>query len=98
MVGAFALLVVLVGRPSSGGEFAGPALVGSGLFLVVAGVLAMVWRGRGIDIPHGMSGPPDRLKFLGIVGMLCNLVAGALALGVFGILGDLVTMGRHMIG
>ncbi len=81
------------------------ALSMAGIALLAGGVIANALRtddDSPQDMPPGFpagSGPPNRpRRFVDIIGMLCTISIATLALAVFGVLQDLVAMGRAIIG
>jgi hypothetical protein len=104
LVGLFATLAGLAERLWPHGV-AGPlALLVVGLALVGGGTIGAILRhgaDPAPDMPAGFpvgAGRPDRRKFIDIIGVLCLVATTSLALGVFGVFGDLMGMGRGMVG
>ena len=104
LVGLFSALAALVARLWPAGFTATVALVVGGLALVAAGTIGAILR-HGADsepdMPAGFpagAGRPDRRKFVDILGVLCVIATTSLALGVFGVLGELADLGRGIVG
>jgi hypothetical protein len=102
--GLFAVAATYVHRYLAGG-LAASALALAGLGVLGAGIALTVLRhpepAAGEDPTLGLGGPvdnPDRLRWLDVVGMLCNIACASLAMGVFGVFDDLFGMGRHIVG
>jgi hypothetical protein len=105
LVGLFALLDALAQRTwhaATGGTL---ALTVAGFALVAGGVIAAALRATGADpaqdLPAGF--PADAAqhgggrKFIDIIGVLCAIATVSLALGVYGIYGELMGTGRGII-
>ena len=102
-IGVFAVLAALAERLlSSGGAVF--ALVTAALGVMGSGIALTVLRNpdvAGLDAEPTLGGPPDgpdRYRWVNVIGMLCNIACAALAMAVFGVLDDLVGMGRGIIG
>jgi hypothetical protein len=95
VVGLFSTLTALVLRLWPAGFTATVALVVGGLALVAAGTIGAILRHGAdseSDMPAGFpagAGRPDRRKPVDILGVLCVIATTSLALGVFGVFGDL---------
>jgi hypothetical protein len=104
LVGLFAVLAALADQVWRTGAADTVALTVAGLALVAGGATAAVMRAGGEpapDMPAGFpagAGRPDRRKFIDIMGMLCAIAVASLALGVFGVLHELMGLGRGMVG
>ena len=109
MVGLFALATALLVRHGSA-TLALAVLATAGALLLAFGVALTFARpeeepsapppGRTGDVAAllvGTAVKPNRLRFLDIIGMLCHLWCATLALGVFGVLADLVLVGRQIV-
>lgn len=106
LVGLFALLAAMAERAERIWRVSGAGtavLAVAGLALVAGGAIAAM-LGTGDepaqDMPPGFppdAGRPDHRKLVGILGVLGTIAAVSLALGVFGVLHDLMAAGRGMI-
>ncbi|GAA5199768.1 type VII secretion integral membrane protein EccD [Rugosimonospora acidiphila] len=81
------------------------ALLVAGLALIARSTVSMVLRAGGDEVadlpagfPAGTGRPRGRRRFVDVVGVLCTLATISLALGVFGVYGELVDMGRGIVG
>jgi len=102
-VGVFAVVATVVTRYLSGGV---------AVFMLLAGALGMVGAGLGVmvmrhpqvvnhDAEPNLGGPaesPDRFKWVDVIATLCMVASALLAMAVFGVYGELATMGRGIIG
>jgi len=107
VIGLFSALVALIGRYHLGGAAAVAGLATLGAALVGVGMAGSMMRRKSSTMPvltaaagamPGATVRPDRFRFIDIIGVLCNVAAVSLALGVFGVFHDLVGMGRTMVG
>ena len=106
LVGLFATAAALVQQLSHhrGVVLDALILVGVGLALVAAGTIGAVMRhgaDPAPDMPAGFpagAGRPDRRKVVDILGVLCVIATTSLALGVFGVFGQLMETGRGIVG
>ena len=103
-VGLFATVAAFAGRYLSAWP-ATAVLATAGLVILGAGIAATVLRrpapAAGEDPTLGLGGPvdnPDRFRWLDVIGVMCNIASACLAMGVFGVFGDLFGMGRHIVG
>jgi hypothetical protein len=106
LVGLFAVLAAITGRAEGAWHLAGAStilLTIAGLALVAGGAAVAILGGSdepAQDMPPGFpaeAGRPDRAKFAGIIGVLCTIAAVSLALGVFGVFGQLMSAGSGMV-
>jgi hypothetical protein len=106
LVGLFAVLAATAERAERTWHLAGAstALLAIAGFALVAGGATVAMLGTADepaqDMPPGFpadAGRPDRRKLAGIFGVLCTIAAVSLALGVFGVFGDLMTAGRGIV-
>jgi hypothetical protein len=105
LVGLFAVLDALAEQTGHTGAARTATLTVAGLALVAGGVIAAALRTTGADpaqdLPAGF--PADaahhlgRRKFFDIIGVLCAIATVSLALGVFGVFGQLMGAGRGMM-
>jgi hypothetical protein len=104
LVGLFAALAAAAERLWHNDTAGTLALVVAGLALVAGGTIGAILRHGAepaADMPAGFpaeAGRPRRRKFIDILGVLCQIATTSLALGVFGVFGDLMGMGRSMVG
>lgn len=103
LVGLFAVLSGLAERIWPGDTAATVVLAAAGLALVAAAAVATATKTEEApaDLPAGFpvgAGRPDRHRFVNVIGAICMVVTVCLALGVFGVLGDLMGMGRQIVG
>lgn len=104
LVGLFAVLAAVAGRIGHMGVAAIVALTVAGLVLVASGAIAAILHPGAEpaqDLPPGFpadAGRPDRRKFIDILGVLCVIATVSLALGVFGVFGEMMGTGRGMVG
>jgi ESX secretion system protein EccD len=100
--GLFAICLRLAELLTGMGTMGGMTLALIGLCLVGGGVAVVALGHAPVRAPadrgSGSGGPPDRRKYVDTLGMLCVIASASLAMGVFGVFGDLVTMGRGIIG
>ncbi len=102
-VGVFAVLVEIFDRYLGEGV-AVFALAAVALLVLGWGITATIMRQPGLadrDAEPTLGGPPetpDRYRWVDGVGMLCNIAAASLAMGVFGVFDELLSMGRGIIG
>jgi hypothetical protein len=103
LAGVFAVLAVLSRRIWHSGAAISVTLVVGGLLLVAIGVVTTVRRSAVEAVPElppgfpATAGQPSR-RLIDLLGVFCQTAAAALALGVFGVFGDLVAMGRGLVG
>jgi hypothetical protein len=103
LVGLFALLGALAEQIWRTGIAATVALAVAGLALVASGAIAAGMRlsaGPAPQLPVGFPAGvdrPGRRKLIDVIGVLCVIATVTLALGVFGVLHDLMFAGRGMI-
>jgi len=106
LVGLFSVLAAITERAERAWHLAGIStvaltIVGLALFASGAAVAMLGTADEPAqDMPPGFpadAGRPDRHKLVGILGVLCTIAAVSLALGVFGVLGDLMGAGRGMV-
>ncbi|MEV0133520.1 EsaB/YukD family protein [Dactylosporangium sp. NPDC050688] len=102
-IGVFVVLATLAERYLTAGvavfalAFAAVVLTGWGLMVTVL----RHPRAAGREAEPALGGPaesPDRLKWVEGVVMLCNIASALLAMAVFGVYDELMTMGRGIIG
>ncbi len=104
LVGLFAVLAALAERIGRTETAVTLALTLAGLALVAGGAVAAVLRtgaGPAQDLPPGFpadAGQPDRRKFIDILGVACVIATASLALGVFGVFGQMMGTGRGLVG
>ncbi|MFG2041285.1 EsaB/YukD family protein [Dactylosporangium sp. NPDC048998] len=107
VVGLFSALVALMSRYHLNGTVIVAGLAALGAALIGVGMAGSMMRRQPDTMPvltaaagamPGATVRPDRYRFIDIVGVLCNVAAVSLALGVFGVFDDLVGMGRAMVG
>jgi hypothetical protein len=105
VVGLFGFVAAVADRIWHTGPAGTIALTVAGIALFAGGVIANALRTDGEappDMPPGFpagAGPPNKpRKVIDIVGMLCTITIATLALAVFGVLQELMTMGRAIIG
>jgi type VII secretion integral membrane protein EccD len=110
VAGLFAVAVSVLDRMV--GETVRISVFGSaGLGLVGLGVAVTLMRradqpaqralaspGDPASLIVGTASRPDRLRFIDVLGIMSQLACACLALGVFGVFGDLVLMGRSIVG
>ncbi|MEU0156218.1 EsaB/YukD family protein [Micromonospora fulviviridis] len=102
-IGVFAVLAALAARYLTSGiaifalAFAAVILTGWGLAVTVL----RHPKAAGRDAEPTLGGPaesPDRLKWVEVIVMLCNIASALLAMAVFGVYDELLAMGRGIIG
>jgi type VII secretion integral membrane protein EccD len=107
VVGMFSALTAVMSRYHLVGVAVVAILAVLGAALVGAGTAGTMIRREQPALPvlTTPAGPltsatarPDRYRFIDILGVLFHMATVSLALGVFGVLGELVDMGRSMIG
>jgi hypothetical protein len=105
VVGLFGFVAALAERIWHTGAASMIALTVAGIAVLAGGVIVNALRTDSevpADLPPGFpagAGPPNRpRRFIDIIGMLCTIAIAALALGVFGVLQELMAMGRAIIG
>jgi hypothetical protein len=102
-IGVFAVLAGLAERYLTSGV-AVFALAGAALGIVGCGIAATVLRHprvSGRDAEPTLGGPaesPDRFKWVEVIATLCHIACALLAMAVFGVFDDLMSMGRGIIG
>ena len=101
-VGIFATVAELVYRYFDNG-LAALALAAAGACVAAAGAAFALLRrpepvGEDEPVLGGHIPPPDRMRSVDVIGMLCMLAVAPLAMGVFGVFAELVSMGRAIIG
>jgi hypothetical protein len=103
LVGVFALLGALAEQLWHTRIAVTATLAVAGLVLVASGAIASGMRrsaGPAQELPAGFPAGADRAgrrKFIDVIGVLCVIATVTLALGVFGVLHDLMFAGRGMI-
>jgi hypothetical protein len=103
LVGLFSVLAALADRIWRAPAADTVVLTVVGLALVAGGALAAVLRSGpepAQEMPVGFpadAGRPDRRKLVDILGVLCVIATVSLALGVFGVFNDMMSMGRGMV-
>jgi type VII secretion integral membrane protein EccD len=90
LTGLFAALITVGGR-LPGASWTGPVLVAVGLLVLVAGL-----RAAALSLPDGQPADPDRHPLSQVITFVCDLAALPLTIGVFGLLGQMMTLGRHV--
>ncbi|WP_432992169.1 EsaB/YukD family protein [Dactylosporangium sp. CA-233914] len=100
MTGLFAVVTELAGRWAGTGGLAtvlllgGCAVLGAGLFVTV---VRMPIKGGTTDVSLGGAAAPGRRSAAEVIGLLCHLAVAPLAMGVFGVYGELLAMGHGMV-
>lgn len=105
LAGLFAVVTSATGRLWHNGTAVTAALLAGGLVLVAGATVAVVVRAGGEEPPEVPPGFPSGAsrsrrgrRFVDLVGAFCVALSVVLALGVFGVYGDLMGMGRGMVG
>jgi hypothetical protein len=105
LAGLFAVVAVAASEIWHSDVAGSMALLVAGLALIARATISMVLRAGGDELaelppgfPAGAGRPRGRRRFLDIVGVLCTLATVSLALGVFGVYGELMDMGRGIVG
>ncbi|GAA5193300.1 hypothetical protein GCM10023322_55000 [Rugosimonospora acidiphila] len=104
LVGGFGVLAGLIWWLVPSGPLALILLAVSGLCLVGAGAIAALnsQRTEAAETTEvkvgGVPMRPVRRRFVDVLGMLCMIASAPLALGVFGVFGQLAALGRSMFG